>query len=78
MIGAVPIKSSIYALPNIPEAREDFEWLRKDILQLKGEASVFVADSLHEIHNREIISAFQKARTADFARLIETLGKLQA
>ena len=26
-MGAVPIKNSVYVLPNTDEAREDFEWI---------------------------------------------------
>ena len=39
-LGAVPIKNSVYVLPNSDEAREDFEWLRREIGQDGGEASL--------------------------------------
>lgn len=70
-LGAVPIKNSIYVLPNQPETREDFEWLRKEILQLKGEASVFVADSIAEAEEKDIVEEFRKARAEDFDELAE-------
>ncbi|MBI5246227.1 MAG: chromate resistance protein [Elusimicrobia bacterium] len=75
-LGAVPIKNSIYALPNQAETREDFEWLRKEILQFNGEASVFVADSITEAENRDIIAAFRKARDEDFAELANAAAAL--
>ncbi|MBI2384631.1 MAG: chromate resistance protein [Elusimicrobia bacterium] len=75
-LGAVPIKNSIYALPNQAETREDFEWLRKEILQLGGEASVFVADSITEAENNDIIAAFRKARDEDFAELANAAAAL--
>lgn len=76
LMGAVPIKNSIYALPNTPETREDFEWLRQEISQLRGEASIFLADSLSLAESREIVLMFQKAREKDFAPLIESAGNL--
>jgi len=39
-MGATPLKSSVYVLPNTPEAREDFEWLAREIAAEGGEAAV--------------------------------------
>lgn len=74
--GAVPIKNSIYVLPNRPESREDLEWLRKEILQMKGEASIFVGDSVSDMDNKEIIKNFQEARSKDFAQFIKNTESL--
>lgn len=76
-MGAVPIKNSIYVLPNNPEAREDFEWLRQEIVQMKGEASVFLADALGPGEDREIVQSFQKARGRDFAAFLEEMSRLE-
>ena len=38
-IGAVPTRHSVYVLPNIEQCREDFEWIRTEIVALGGEAS---------------------------------------
>jgi len=70
-LGAVPIKNSIYVLPNLPGTKEDFEWLRKEILQDKGEASIFLADSITDLEDKEIVAAFQKARGKDFERFLD-------
>ena len=37
-LGAVAIKNSVYALPNTDEAREDFEWVLREIVKEGGEA----------------------------------------
>src|SRR5687767_15791262 len=29
-IGAIPLKQAVYALPDTPDAREDFEWLKTE------------------------------------------------
>lgn len=75
-LGAIPIKNTIYVLPNQPETREDFEWLRKEIIQLKGAASVFLADSITDIEEKEIIADFQKARDGEFKELIAGTASL--
>lgn len=74
--GAVPIKNSIYVLPNRAESREDFEWLRKEILQMKGDASVFLAGSISDSEDKEIMETFRKARAVEFDPLIEKAESL--
>lgn len=69
--GAVPIKNSIYVLPNRAESREDFEWLRKEIAQMKGDASVFLADSITDLEDKDIVEAFRRARSQEFEALIK-------
>jgi hypothetical protein len=39
-IGAVAVKSTVYALPASAETQEDFEWLLKEIVEGGGEAMV--------------------------------------
>lgn len=75
-LGAVPVKNSIYVLPNRPETREDFDWLRKEIAQMKGDASIFLADSITDLDDREIVEAFCKARAAEFEPLIKKAATL--
>jgi hypothetical protein len=75
-LGSVPIKNSIYVLPNLPGTKEDFEWLRKEIIQMKGDASVFLADSVTDIDDREIVVAFQKARAKEYERFMEEAAAL--
>src|SRR5258708_3238286 len=71
-LGAVPIKNSVYVLPNRTGTREDFEWLRKDIVRMKGEASVFLADSVTGTDDKDMIKAFQDTRAKDFDLFIHT------
>jgi hypothetical protein len=39
-LGALPVKSSVYVLPNRPEALEDFQWLAHEIVSDGGEATI--------------------------------------
>ena len=45
-IGAIPLKQAVYALPDTPDAREDFEWLKTEVKAAGGDASVFAADNV--------------------------------
>lgn len=74
--GAVPIKNSIYVLPNRPAAKEDFDWLRKEISSMKGAASVFLADSISDVEDAEIVRTFQAARAKEFDALIQSAAGL--
>jgi len=68
-VGAVPVKNSVYVLPNTAQAMEDFEWLRTEVGAFGGQASIFEASSINGVEERQIIEHFRKARTGDFGKL---------
>src|SRR5262245_15893601 len=59
-IGAVPLKQAVYVLPDTPEAREDFEWLKAETTGAGGEAVVFAADSLDAWSDDALIEEFRR------------------
>jgi hypothetical protein len=67
-LGAVPTKNSVYVLPNDERCREDFEWVRSEIVALGGEATVFAAEAL-DAGDDDLIAAFQRARDLDYRAL---------
>ena len=75
-IGAVSTKNSVYVLPNTEPCREDFEWIRSEIVALGGEATVFAADSLAPSGGEDIVSAFHRARTDDYRELTRGLERV--
>jgi len=75
-LGAVAIKNSVYVLPANEKTNEDFRWLKQEIESAGGEAAVFRADSVEGATDKEIITAFRKARDAEFAELTTALDKL--
>lgn len=68
-LGAVPVRNSVYVLPNTEQCREDFEWMRSEIVALGGDATVFAADAVDATGNDDIEEAFRRARDADYADL---------
>jgi hypothetical protein len=75
-LGAVAVKDSVYILPNTPQAREDFEWLKTEIVAMKGQATVFTADAVEAAAREEIIAAFQKARQQDYEGIAHEAQRL--
>lgn len=68
------MKSSAYVLPNSSEAREDFEWIKTEILAMGGQALVLAAEALDPATRQEVIELFQTARDRDF-REIRNFGQ---
>ena len=67
----------MYVLPNTEPCREDFEWIRSEIVALGGEATVFVADALNPEGDEDIVSAGQRLRDMDYRRLKGEADKLR-
>lgn len=74
-LGAVALKQSVYVLPDSPEAREDFEWLRVEIEGSGGEASVFVSDTVDAATGAELVAAFRRARESAYRELASELQR---
>src|SRR5215471_14405035 len=68
-LGAVPARNSVYVLPNTDSCREDFEWMRSEIVALGGEASVFAADDVDPEGGDEIVASFKRLRETDYRTL---------
>lgn len=75
-LGAVSIKNSVYVLPANDKTNEDFQWLRQEIDSAGGEAAVFRANSVEGATDKDIITAFRKARDEEFAELTASLDGL--
>jgi hypothetical protein len=68
-LGAVPVKHAVYVLPYSTQALEDFAWIRSEVETLGGQAAVFAASVIEAASDREIIEAFQRARSAEYDAL---------
>jgi hypothetical protein len=75
-IGAVLLKNSGYALPHSPESREDFEWIRREIVASGGEAMVLGARAPDQATTEEIVRAFRAARGRDFQALAAAASQM--
>ncbi len=75
-LGAVPVKQAVYVLPDTPDAREDFEWLKTEIKSAGGDASVFAADSVDSWSDDALVEEFRRARQEAYAALADDIEKV--
>jgi hypothetical protein len=69
-LGAAPLKRSAYLLPDSDEAREDVEWVRREIVARGGDAWVFRVEGLAGMDDAKTEEAFRDLRARDYAELI--------
>ena len=74
-IGALPLGTPGYLLPNRPPNQEHFEWLATTIRGHKGEASVMQVQAIDDLSVEEIAKRFNAVRSQDYQALIDDLSK---
>jgi hypothetical protein len=70
-LGAVAIKNSVYVLPRSDQAREDFEWVLREIVREGGDASLCEASFVDGLRDDQIEALFNAARDADYGQIAE-------
>jgi hypothetical protein len=68
-LGAVSLRQAVWVLPHTDQTREDFEWMRAEIRQMGGEATVMLADDIDTHTADQIKTAFRQAREPDYAAI---------
>ena len=63
------MKNSVYVLPRSEQALEDFQWVRREIVAGKGDASVCEARFVEGLSDDGVEALFNAAREADYAAL---------
>ena len=76
VLGAVPLKSSAYLLPDSTDRYEQFQWLAQEIQRDGGEATLLRVDRIENMKQPDIVRLFQEARNQDYAGLAERYRKL--
>jgi hypothetical protein len=61
-IGAVPVKHTVYLLPNTSEALEDFHWLREEIEAEGGSAIITEATFVEGLSDEEVEAMLETER----------------
>jgi hypothetical protein len=72
----MPLKQTAYVLPDSPESREDFEWLRVEIEGSGGEAVILSAEHLGAEAEAALVEDFRRHRQAAYAELAAELQRL--
>ena len=76
-IGAVALKNSVYVLPPGEEAREDFEWLAREVERSGGESTLCLASFLDDGTDARIVTAFREARAEDYRAIASLAGEIR-
>ena len=71
-LGAVAVKSSVYALPHSESTHEDLRWVRAEIVADGGDATLFEAAPLDGLSHDDIEQLYCTARSAGHAELPRT------
>ena len=74
-IGAIALKQAVYALPDTPEGREDFEWLKTEVKAAGGDATVFAADTVDAWSEDALVEEFRRARQDLYAALAQDVAR---
>jgi hypothetical protein len=77
-IGAVAVKSTVYALPANAETQEDFAWLLKEIVEGGGEAMVCEARLIDGLSDSQARALFDTARDEDYETVVKAARALSA
>jgi len=77
-LGAVAVKSSVYVLPRSDQALEDFQWVRREIVAGRGDASVLEASFVEGLQDPTVEGLFVAAREQDYEALGREAHRLQA
>jgi hypothetical protein len=75
-IGAVALKNSVYILPHSETGIEDLQWLRREIVDEGGSATVVDAQFIEGLAKGDVESLFRSARDRDYAAIADELRKL--
>jgi hypothetical protein len=65
-VGAVAIKNSVYVLPASDQAMEDFQWVRREIVDGGGEASISRTTFVEGLTDADVARLFHDARSHDY------------
>jgi hypothetical protein len=77
-LGAVSVKNSVYVLPTSDQAREDFQWLLREIERGGGEGMVCEASLVDGLSDQEVRGLFDAARDADYGQITQELRGVAA
>jgi len=74
-VGALPLKNSVYVLPDLPACLEDFQWIAQEAAAGGGEASVCRAEFVGSAVTAELRARFRGAADGRFAPIKAALAR---
>jgi hypothetical protein len=77
-VGAVALKNTVYVLPRTDGAREDFEWILREVTGAGGDAALLEACFVDGLADADVETMFRTARDADYGALAKDARELDA
>jgi hypothetical protein len=77
-VGAIAIKSSVYALPHGDQAHEDLSWIAQEIRKSGGDAAIVEADLVEGLTNADLEGLFNAARDQEYGVLARSAAQVLA
>lgn len=75
-VGALALKNSVYVLPQNDATAEDFQWVRREIVEGGGEATVLEAQLVEGLSDDEVEAKFREAKDAEYAEIVREAREL--
>jgi hypothetical protein len=75
-VGAVALKNSVYVLPCTEGSAEDLQWVRKEVVEGGGEATVAEAELVDGLTDHELETKFRAASDADYGDVLREAREL--
>jgi DNA-binding transcriptional regulator PaaX len=72
-LGAVLLQDAVWVLPETPRTREQFQWLRAEIIELGGEVTVWVAEAEQIAGHRALTKQFAKQADDAYEEILSGL-----
>jgi hypothetical protein len=74
-IGAIAVQDGVWVLPATPQAREHFQWLAAEVIELKGEASVWEGRLTLTGQEEELVRRFIEAVDETYRQILAKLKR---
>ena len=76
-LGAVAVKNSVYVLPQSDQCLEDLQWVRREIVAGRGEATICESRFVEGHTDGDVEALFRTAREADYSSLAREARDLE-
>lgn len=77
-LGAVLLQNAVWVLPATPRTREQFQWLRTEIVELGGEATVWLAEAQQIGDHRSLVKQFAAQSDEAYDEILSDLRRNNA
>ncbi|MBI3709916.1 MAG: chromate resistance protein [Proteobacteria bacterium] len=75
-LGAAALKNSVYVLPARDSTLEDFQWVRREIVDEGGDATICAARFVDGLSDEQVQALFHAARDSEYGQIVDEARRL--